>query len=277
MSTTSSKASARGWALITGASAGLGFEFARQLAARGHDVILTARRRERMEKLAADLQAKHGIQALVLESDLMVPGAAAALVKELDARGIVPAVLINNAGFGPHGAALDVPVEKTTEMLNLNMVALTELTILIGGKMAARGSGGIVNVASTAAFQPSPYFAAYSATKSYVASFTQAFAREVAPRGVRVVTHCPGPTRTEFFDVADLKVGINDALVMSAERCVRIGLHALDRGRPLVITGWLNAIVAWFARVSPLWMVVPITGWIMRPRPTTRALPAAKR
>ncbi len=267
--------SSKGWALVTGASAGLGAEFARQLAARGHDVVLTARRRDRMEKLAAELRAKHGVQALVVESDLGIPGGASKLAAEVDAQGIVPSVLLNNAGFGAHGDALAVPVERVTEMLHLNVTALTELTLIFGRKMATRGSGAILNVASTAAFQPTPYFAAYAATKAYVSSFSQAVAYELAPRGVRVTALCPGATRTEFFEAGDVRVDVGP-LMMSAERCVRIGLDAMDRGRPIVVAGWANAISAWIARVLPFWMIVPVGAFVMRPRAKPAALPPAK-
>src|SRR5258706_15422839 len=191
------KRSAKGWALVTGASSGLGVEFARQLAARGHGVILVARRRDRLEEVAAELRAKYRVDALVFERDLGVAGAATHLVAELDSRGITPEVLINNAGFGIHGTAIDVPIERATAMIQLNITALTELTIAVGAKMAMRGTGGILNVSSIGAFQATPTFAVYAAAKAYVASFSQAIARELAPRGVRVTALCPGPTRPE--------------------------------------------------------------------------------
>jgi short-subunit dehydrogenase len=254
-STTTGRGS-RGWALVTGASSGLGAEFARE---RGHAVT----------------PARHGIDAIVIEADLGVAGAAALFVRDLDARGITPEVLINNAGFGTHGLAVDLPLDRSTQMLQLNVTTLTELTVAVGSRMAARGSGAILNVASTSAFQPTPFFAVYGATKAYVTSFSQAMARELAPRGVRVTVLCPGPTRTEFFEVNDVTAAIPEPLVMSAERCVAAGLRGLESGQAVVIPGFLNALAAWFARVSPLWMVVRTSEWLMRPKARPQ-LPAAR-
>ena len=267
----------RGWALVTGASAGLGAEFARQLAARGHDVILTARRRERMEALAIELGAKHGTRARILESDLGLPGAASKLWAAIEAEGIVPTVVVNNAGFGAHGELLSLSVERVTEMLHLNVTALTELTMLAARAMATRGSGAILNVASIGAFQPSPYFAAYSATKAYVLSFGLGIAPELAPRGVRVTTLCPGATKTEFFQAGDVKIDLGEAMMMDAARCVRVGLHAMDRGKPVVVAGWMNVIAAWFGRHLPYWIIVPISARVMRPSRAARALPPPAR
>jgi hypothetical protein len=264
-----------GWALVTGASAGLGAEFARQLAAGGHDVVVTARRRDRLEALATEIRGKHGVEVLVVECDLGAPAGPGAVMAALEEKGILPAVLVNNAGFGVHGLAIEQPVARQLEMIDLNVRALTELSVALGAKMAARGSGSIVNVASTAAFQPCPHVAAYGATKAYVLSFSQALAWELAPRGVRVLAHCPGATKTEFFEKAQMSINVSDALYMSAERCVRLGLGALERGRRVVVTGLINALGAWFSRVSPQWIVVPVSAWMMRPagRP---ALPEAK-
>jgi short-subunit dehydrogenase len=267
-------ANPRGWALVTGASAGLGVEFARQLAGKGYALALTARRRERLEALAQELRAAHGVETLVIEADLSTREGPRAVVAALDARAIVPEVLVNNAGFGAHGPALEVDVGRTLEMIDLNVRALTELAIVFGGKMAARGSGAILNVASTAAFQPDPWFAAYGATKSYVLSFSLSLGHELGPRGVSVTCHCPGPTKTEFFEAGGVNVSLNDALVMSARECVAIGLRKMERGRRVAIAGWMNAVAAWFSRVSPLWMVVPVSGWLMRPVPR-KALPPA--
>ena len=263
--------SSKGWAVVTGASAGLGVEFARQLSTRGYDVVLTARRRDRLEQLAKELEAARGVKTMVIECDLSAPGASDVILRALDERGIVPEVLVNNAGIAAHGPAIDFPVERATAMIDLNVTSLTELSLAIGAKMAARGSGGIVNVSSTASFQPMPHFAVYAATKAFVTSFSMALARELAPSGVRVVAHCPGPTKTEFNDANDVRADAGEWMYMSAERCVALGLGALFRGRSLVVTGLFNRIGAFFARRTPLWLVTRITGLIMRPSRPARA------
>ena len=228
-----------------------------------------------MEALATDLRGKHGIETLVVECDLGVHDGPARLLAALDEKAIVPALLVNNAGFGVHGFAIDQPVVRQLEMIDLNVRALTELAIVLGAKMAARGSGAIINVGSTGSFQPAPYFAAYAATKAYVLSFSQALAWELAPRGVRVLAHCPGPTKTEFFDAGEVHVQVSDGLYMTAERCVRIALGAVDRGRRVIVTGWLNALAAWFARVMPQWLVMPVSARLMRPSARAALPPAA--
>jgi len=263
--------STRGWAVVTGASAGLGAEFVRQLAARGYDVVLVARRRERLEALARDVEERHSVKTEIVEADLAAPGAAAALVNKLDELGVAVDVLVNNAGVGLYGLAIEQSIEKSTAMIELNVVALTELSLAVARKMAARGAGGILNVSSTASFQPDPYFAVYGATKAYVTSFSCALASEVKARGVRVVAHCPGPTKTEFNDVADVRADASELLYMSAERCVAIGLRALERGSWVVVTGWINAIAAFFSRRSPLRIATIVAGYLMRP-----VLPAKK-
>lgn len=263
--------SAKKWAVVTGASAGLGVEFARQLAQKGYDLVLVARRRDRLEKLAAEL-ASANVEAVVVESDLSAAGASAALVRTLEERAIDVELLVNNAGVGAHGLALDLPIDRMTQMIQLNVTALVELSLALAAKMAARGRGAILHVSSTASFQPDPYFAVYGATKAFVTSFSMALAAELAPRGVRVLAHCPGPTRTEFNDVADVSASAGDWTYMSAARCVAIGLRALERGRWLVVTGWLNAIAAFFSRRSPLWLTTIVTGWVMKPTRAPKAL-----
>lgn len=265
--------SKHGWALVTGASAGLGVEFARQLAKRGHDIVLVARRRQRLEELAAELEKNTKVKTLVLESDLGVAGASAALLAELTKRDILPEILVNNAGVGAHGPAIDFPLEKAAAMIQLNITSLTELSIALGGKMAARGRGAIVNVASIGAFQPTPFFGTYAATKAYVESFSGALTHELAPRGVRVLCHCPGPTRTEFNDAGGVTVEGGDFFYMTAEQCVRIALHAMDRGKRLVVTGFLNNIAAWLGRTMPRALVIFVGAKIMKP-PATSELPA---
>jgi short-subunit dehydrogenase len=264
----------RGWALITGASSGLGAEFARQLAAKGYDVALTARRRDRLDALAREIASAHGVSTLVIEADLAKREGPATIVAALDQRALVPELLVNNAGYGMHGPALEADVGRTVEMIDLNVRALTELSFVIGRKMATRGHGAIVNVASTAAFQPDPWFAAYGATKAYVLSFSLALAHELGPRGVGVTCHCPGPTKTEFFEAGGVHVHLNEGFIMSAQDCVAVAVRGVERKKRLAIAGFMNAIAAWLSRVSPLWIVVPFSGWLMRPA-ARKALPPA--
>jgi short-subunit dehydrogenase len=263
-----------GWAVVTGASSGLGADFARQLAADAHDVVLAARRRDRLEALAAELRTKSGVEVLVVPGDLGAPGGAAALVSALDAHGVVPSVLVNNAGYGAHGLAIEQPLARQLEMIDLNVRALTELAITVGARMARRGAGSIINVGSTGSFQPTPYVATYAATKAYVLSFSQALAWELAPRGVHVLALCPGATRTEFFDAAQMRVQLPDAVFMSSERCVRLALRAMRARRRVLVTGWMNALGAWLGRVMPQWIVVPVSAFTMRPS-SRPALPPA--
>jgi short-subunit dehydrogenase len=255
------------WAVVTGASSGLGSEFAYRLARKGFDVALVARRRDRLLALASDVEAL-GRKAIVVESDLAAPGAVQALLRDLDAREVDVDLLVNNAGIGLYGVATEHTIEQVDGMLRLNVLAMTELALAVGRKMAERGSGAIINVSSTAGFQPQPYFATYAASKAYVTSFSLALAHELSTKGVHVLTHCPGPTRTEFNRVAGVRVARDaDWAYMSPEKCVALALRALDRRQRLVVTGWLNAAAAFLARRSPLGLVTRVTAWLFAPSP----------
>ncbi len=226
--------------LITGASAGLGAEFARQCARRGEPLALVARRRDRMEALAAELGG--GIH--IFEADLSKAGAAASLIAELEAEGLSVGTLINNAGFGLAGKFADRPLAKLSEMIDLNVRTLTELCHLVLPAMRARGKGAILNVASTAAFQPGPNMAVYYASKAYVLSFTEALHHELKGSGIRVSALCPGPTHSEFSDVADSHSPTLERMKMPAAPVVAAGLAGLDRNKAVVIPGLKNKIGA---------------------------------
>jgi hypothetical protein len=182
------------WALITGASSGLGLEFADLLAAQKVNLVLAARRQEPMEKLASDLRRKYGVDVLVEAIDLASSGAANRLKSSLDARSVAIDILLNNAGYGLHGDFLETPIERTVDMIQLDITALTELTYLFGRDMATRRSGHILLVASLLAFQAVPSYAAYAATKAYVLALGEALHDELRPHGVIVTTLCPGHT-----------------------------------------------------------------------------------
>jgi len=242
--------------LITGASAGLGVEFAKQCAARGDEVILVARRKDRLNKLAAELGKAH-----VIAADLGKPNSPAKLLAEIKSRGLWVRTLINNAGFGLRGRFDALPLDRQLEMIDLNIRSLTNLAFVFIDDMRAHGGGSILNVASTAAFQPGPNMAVYFATKAYVLSFTEALHEEWKDRGIKVSALCPGPTRTEFGDVAGIKtLGSFDRLAMEAEPVVRAGLEGLDRNQAVVIPGVPNKIGAWSTRLAPRSTVRKIAG-----------------
>lgn len=249
-------------ALITGASSGIGAELAREAAKDGHDLVLVARRREPMQALATELHAA-GTEITVISTDLGKPGGAAELMKLVDERGIVIDTLINNAGLGDTGRFDEEAPEKISSMLQVNIVALTELTRLVLPKMVARGRGRIMLVSSTAAFQPGPGMAVYYATKSYVLSFGRAIGYELRRTGVTVTTLCPGPTTSEFVKVANMEgVALFDGPVpvMSAAEAARQGYAALKAGRPQIITGLLNGIIALSTRFTPTAVLLMIAG-----------------
>ena len=243
--------------LITGASAGLGVEFAKQCAARGDEVILVARRTDRLEKLAGDIGGK----AHVITADLSEPGAATKLIAEVTARGMWVQTLINNAGFGLRGRFDELPLDRQLEMIDLNIRALTNLAFVVINDMVRQGGGSILNVASTAAFQPGPNMGVYFATKAYVLSFTEALHEEWKDRGIKVSALCPGPTRTEFGDVAGINsLGSFDRLAMEAAPVVTAGLEGLQRNQAVVIPGMTNKIGAWSTRFAPRSTVRKIAG-----------------
>ena len=243
-------------ALITGASAGLGVEFARQLSKKGQRLVLAARRKDRLDALAAELG-----NARSFEIDLSKPGAVARLLGDIEKAGEQVETLINNAGFGLRGRFVELDAARQREMIDLNCGALTDLCRAIAPQMAERKSGAILNVASTAAFQPGPNMAVYFATKAYVLSFTEALHEEMKPHGVKVSALCPGPTRTEFGDVAGIKsLGQFDRLAMDAGPVVRAGLEGLENNDAVVIPGATNKIGAWSTRLAPRSVVRRIAG-----------------
>ena len=233
--------------LITGASAGLGVEFARQCAKRGAPLALAARRRDRMEALAREL----GGEVHVFEADLSKAGAAASLIAELEAEGLSVGTLINNAGFGLGGRFAERPLDRLSEMIDLNIRTLTELCHLVLPAMLARGAGGILNVASTAAFQPGPNMAVYYASKAYVLSFTEALHHELKGTGIKVSALCPGPTESEFSDVADSHSPTLERMKVPAAGVVEAGLKGLDANKAVVVPGFKNKVGAQMSRLLP--------------------------
>jgi short-subunit dehydrogenase len=249
--------------LVTGASGGIGEGFARALAARGDDLVLVARSTSRLEALAADITAKHGVRAEVIAADLSDLSAPDAIVAELDVRGISVDTLINNAGFGTHGEFATLDPQRERDEVIVNVFAPVALTHALLPPMIERKRGAIVNVASTAAFQPLPYMATYGATKAFVLSFSEALAEEVRRHNVRVVALCPGQTETQFFD------GMDEARVGRArtvEQVVATGLRALERGQVVAIDGLANYALANASRFSPRWVTARIAAAMQRPK-----------
>jgi len=251
---------AKSTVLITGASAGLGSEFARCYAARGDDVILVARRADRLEALAGELTARHGIRCETIAADLAAPDAAETLMTEVARRGLVVDILINNAGFGARGDFAELDVAMQARMIDLNCRTLMTLCHAVLPGMIARKSGGILNVASTAAFQPGPWMAVYYATKAFVLSFSEALHEEVKAKGVRVATLCPGATRTEFGDVADMTSSTLFKFAGEPGQVVRDGMRALDGNRAVKVSGLANAMLAGSIRFTPRFLARRIAG-----------------
>jgi uncharacterized protein len=257
--------SARPLALVTGASGGIGAALARELAQHGHDLVLAARSVAPLEALAAELRAG-GAAATVIAADLAKPGAAAALALEIAERGLAIDVLVNNAGLGAAGRFDRCDPARIGEILQVNIVALTELTRLLLPGMIARGHGRVMLVASVAAFQPGPRMAAYFASKAYVLSLGEALAYELRETGVSVTTLCPGATATNFFAVA----GADNSLMarrlrrmMHAEDVARLGYRGLAAGRRVVITGAINRLMALAGRYAPHRISLPVTDLLM--------------
>ena len=240
-------------ALITGASAGIGWELARLFAADKSNLVLVARRRERLEELAAELRKQHGVEVHVVAADLGRADAPQAIVDQLTRDGVAIDVLVNNAGFGALGPVAELDVQRQMEMIQVNVAALTHLTRLLLPGMIERRRGGILNVASTAGFQAGPFMAVYYATKAYVISFSEALADELAASGVTVSCLCPGPTLTEFAATARMgnALDVQTANHDRRSRSARAGYRGFRRGKLLVVPGWFNYLGSMGVRFVP--------------------------
>ena len=261
-------------ALVTGASSGLGELIAERLAERSADLVLVARRRDRLDALAARLAERHGARSTVIEADLSRPGAAHEVWAALD--GATPDTLINAAGFATHGSFADEDPDRIRDEITVNVTALVELMRAALPSMLAEGRGAIVNIASTAAFQPVPGMAVYAATKTFVREITEAVAHEVRGSGVKVLALCPGATRTEFFEV----VGNAEAAVgtpADPSTVVDALLRALDGSRTpsVLVTGFANRVGAAFARIAPHRLVMPVASRAISYEPGASPAPAA--
>lgn len=240
------------WALVTGASSGFGIDFAHLLAARGANLVLVARRAEPMQALAAKLKRAHDTQCHVIAMDLARPGVGAELHAKVRAKRVAIDILINNAGFGVFGDFVDQPLDNALNMLQLNVMALTELTHVFAADMVKRGMGKILLVGSLGGFQPLPMYAGYAASKAYVLSFGEALHEELKDRGVVVTVLCPGVTATNFLAVSGQKsMPLPDVLLMESRPVAEIGLKALDAGRASVVPGLPNQVTAFSNRVLP--------------------------
>jgi short-subunit dehydrogenase len=236
------------WVLITGASSGIGLELAKCFAADQFNLILTARNEARLNRVADELRAQHGIQTKVIAKDLALPGAAQEIFDAL--RDTPVSILVNNAGFGLHGLFAKIDLREQTDLLQVNMTALVQLTHLFLQPMLASNRGRIMNVASTAAFQPGPTINVYFASKAFVYSFSYALAEELTGTNVTVTTLCPGTTRTEFFARGNFGP-VRGRYMMDAAKVARIGYRGLMNGKRVVIPGLLNKLAAAISKRMP--------------------------
>jgi short-subunit dehydrogenase len=252
--------------LITGASSGIGEEFARQLAARGENVALVARSEAKLRALCDELGRTHKVDAQYVVQDLAEDGAAAKLYAETKRRGLSVETLINNAGFGAMGDFANLDVERALQMIDLNVKALTALAFYYLAPMRERRSGTIINVASTAAFQGVPYMAVYAATKAFVLSLSEALWEENRAYNIHVMALCPGVTETNFFEAAQSGKGRPPMRVaQTPKEVVETALRGLKRGRSHVISGWANYFMTEAERLAPRSLVARVVGKAMRP------------
>jgi len=263
------KAYAGHWGLVTGASSGIGAEFARQLAARGMHCVLVARREDRLRALAEELKAAHGIRCEIVSADLSRPRAGRELLAEVSRRGITVELLVNNAGFGMVSSVEETDVGRALELVQVNVAGLTELTLLAAKEMVARGHGGIINIGSIVSFQPVGYMGVYAASKAYVLHFSEALWAELRPRGITVTTLCPGTTRTEFFDQAGVPGWAEQNRGQDVTSVVRTGLKAFDAGRHYVVSGWTNYLLSLAVRLATRATVVKGTMSVFQRRAAT--------
>lgn len=252
-------------ALVTGASSGLGVDFARELAARGARLVIVARREDQLKQVQAEIQSRHGVEVVTVALDLSAAGAPQALYDLVRQQKLQVDVLVNNAGFGLYGNELDIAWEKTNQMLQLDIVALTHLTKLFARDMVKRRYGYLLQVASIGAYQPSPTYAAYSAAKAYVLSFGEALNFELRGSGVSCTVLSPGVTATEFLQVSGQKRNwFHNATMMQSADVARIGIQAMLKRRYSIVAGFMNWLMAFSTRFTPRSMLAAVTYRLMK-------------
>ncbi len=255
------------WSLITGATAGIGLELAKLLAGTGSNLVLTARRTDRLQQIAKDLASAHNIKVEIVAADLTQPIAPTEIFNFTQSKNLEIEFLINNAGFGAFGYAHEIPAEKMLEMIQVNCSAVVQLTRLHTPPMVARGHGDVLILASLASFQPVPFNSVYAATKAFDLLFAEGIAEELRPKGVNVCALCPGSTNTEFQKVADQP----DRIFRSAEtpeKVARVGLEAMAAGKSYVISGFMNNLMKESQRLAPRSLVAKMAANMMRPDKT---------
>ncbi len=256
--------------LITGASGGIGEAFARRLAEKKHNLVLVARSEKKLHELCDELMLKHKITAHYVALDLNEVEADRRLFEETEQHRMEVDFLINNAGFGSMGDFAKLDLERELEMINLNIAALVALTHRYLQKMRERRSGTIINVASTASFQPIPFMATYAATKAFVRSFSEAIAEENRPFNITVNAFCPGPVDTGFFDASNIKNDVRSAMfkkgIQTPEEVVETSLAAVESGKSQTIPGWKNYLLARFVNLVPNRLITRTMGSVLRPK-----------
>lgn len=255
--------SSKGWAVVTGASSGMGLAFARELARRGHKVLAVARRRDRLEALATEA-AKQGGSVAALAADLGTAEGLKLVVTRMTSLDRID-LLVNNAGIATSGDFQGSSLEKELSAIRLNVDAVMTLTHAALDEMVRRGNGAIINIASVVAFQPFPHFAVYAASKAFVLSFTEALAEEVKGSGVRVLALCPGAAKTEMSVFSNNEGLLGKLPSLGADQIIRTGLRAVQRGRAVKIVGWLNQMLVFQNRFMPRAAVRWIMGFIAKP------------
>jgi uncharacterized protein len=252
-----------GTALITGASGGIGLDLAKLFAQDKHDLVLVARSRGALGELARECESRHGVKAIVVAADLSRPDAPQEIVTELQRQSVHVDFLVNNAGFGAHGAFADVEATTHLDVIQVNVAALTHLTRLVLPDMLGRRWGRILNLASTAAFVPGPYMSVYYASKAYVLSHSVALSRELRRSGITVTALCPGPTRTGFQSRANMTdAKLFRLSVMDSAAVARAGYAGMLRGKAVVIPGLSNKVSARAGRLVPWGAVSRVTAWL---------------
>jgi short-subunit dehydrogenase len=258
-----SESSKTGWAIVTGASSGIGRAFALRLAGSGHPVLLVARRGPELERVAAEIAGRGG-RAEILTVDLVAPGGVESVVARAGELGEID-VLVNSAGFGNYGPFLSQSGDRQRDEVALNIGAVVALSRGVLPRMLARGRGQIVNLASLLSFMPTPYFATYGATKAFVLSFSEALAQELRGTGVRVFASCPGPAKSGFVHVAGAELAYDRFPQLDPDVVARRSLSAVRRGKVLRVIGWLNALITFSVRITPRFLMRRIMDLVLGP------------